>query len=472
VYQAKCYRALLLIILFFRVTAAQAIDQEALFTDLANDTITAHDVISKLLSSPSLNAENNLTDNNLSESLSELSQKGILNQSVIDKLGKALLEEIEQIIIEQAVSGASAHVKLAKLLLPEDNKYRISLERRLSVAERVEHFVATGYFSQLEAVSKELSDPEDLTFLNVSLRRLLHKSARELLDANQPEQAFLQLVRVSDEVRTDKTEELLVETIVAMQKKPRKELLEKWPFTEENLQNVVQPIESHDIGMRSVVADLLSSRVLFLVEKDAIDEVTSIFPQVIKRREDPNLENNLLRLNIALRANSDRARSFAQGRLREIEQYGGLGIMDRVRLFWAGYYGTFVIKLFYFSSCLLFLSLILSKFNRLFLKLKDIIMAYIDHQKIERAKRRKKLPGYMRDTVSLDEYSQLLEQFGLTDAASEDDIKKAYRDIVKRLHPDRMRDSLKDGNEVERFQELQETYDRIIEMKRARFGRR
>ena len=49
------------------------------------------------------------------------------------------------------------------------------------------------------------------------------------------------------------------------------------------------------------------------------------------------------------------------------------------------------------------------------------------------------------------------EVLGVEKSASQDDIKKAYRRLASKLHPDRN----KSADAVERFQKIQESYDVI-----------
>lgn len=64
----------------------------------------------------------------------------------------------------------------------------------------------------------------------------------------------------------------------------------------------------------------------------------------------------------------------------------------------------------------------------------------------------------------MDEYTALLTIFGLTDEATDADIKKSYRDIIKRLHPD-------SGDfDKQRLEEIKKAHDRLIELRRGWFG--
>jgi hypothetical protein len=65
----------------------------------------------------------------------------------------------------------------------------------------------------------------------------------------------------------------------------------------------------------------------------------------------------------------------------------------------------------------------------------------------------------------MDEYTSLLLVFGLTDEASDADIKKAYRDVIKRLHPD-------SGLPVDqdKLEEIQNAHERLMELRRGWFG--
>ncbi|MDR2337042.1 MAG: J domain-containing protein [Deltaproteobacteria bacterium] len=88
---------------------------------------------------------------------------------------------------------------------------------------------------------------------------------------------------------------------------------------------------------------------------------------------------------------------------------------------------------------------------------------------------------YMQDKVSgktwvsgytrvqphvVDEYSRLLSFFKLTDSATEEDIKEAYRRYVRENHPDMTN---ADPEKIRKFQEVKTIYERIMDMKRNSF---
>jgi len=86
----------------------------------------------------------------------------------------------------------------------------------------------------------------------------------------------------------------------------------------------------------------------------------------------------------------------------------------------------------------------------------------------------RKLSGYEREAQTEDEYSRLLSNFGLDESASEEDIKSAYRDRARALHPDssELPEGMTEEERVKAFDTLKLQYDRILEMRGGSFGGR
>jgi hypothetical protein len=75
--------------------------------------------------------------------------------------------------------------------------------------------------------------------------------------------------------------------------------------------------------------------------------------------------------------------------------------------------------------------------------------------------------GYARaQSKVVDEYSRLLSFFELSDSATEEDIKEAYRKYVRENHPDMTN---ADPEKIRKFQEVKSIYERIMDMKRNSF---
>ncbi|HMO18175.1 MAG TPA: J domain-containing protein [Oligoflexia bacterium] len=76
-----------------------------------------------------------------------------------------------------------------------------------------------------------------------------------------------------------------------------------------------------------------------------------------------------------------------------------------------------------------------------------------------------KLNQAATDSSRPDQYSALLSIFNLSETATESEIKKAYREKIKNLHPDSS-----DNEEIQKFKDTKKAYDRIMELRKAGFG--
>lgn len=118
-----------------------------------------------------------------------------------------------------------------------------------------------------------------------------------------------------------------------------------------------------------------------------------------------------------------------------------------------------VLGFFIFLLCILFLFLRPPAFleNKV-----SKIRHDVEVKKEEKAKLSRK--GYENLSDKVDEYTALLMIFGLNDDASDTDIKRAYRDRVKMLHPD-----MGDPTEQQKFQDVQRAYERLLSLRRGWF---
>jgi hypothetical protein len=121
-------------------------------------------------------------------------------------------------------------------------------------------------------------------------------------------------------------------------------------------------------------------------------------------------------------------------------------------------------KVYYFLFALLFITVLLCCF--LYFAPNFLSSFFIKKNKPEQQlKPQEDSKGYLQMTEKLDEYSTLLNIFGLNDEASNSDIKKAYRQLVKQLHPDSS-----DVLSQKEFERVQQAYDRLMEIRQGWFG--
>ncbi|MBP9837874.1 MAG: J domain-containing protein [Proteobacteria bacterium] len=243
--------------------------------------------------------------------------------------------------------------------------------------------------------------------------------------------------------------------------------------------------------IKAELVNVLEKRLLALLDTDDSERLSSTYSEILKLRPDPSEANNTLRMTVAIRASSSTAKEFAQGRIEELKYLGSFDQGDKFRLMASGYLSTyqlFFIILFFLVALFAIVILIEriffhGKFKNYFAQRFDVKLDELSfHQTLSYKskpataseadspsnKKDKNSRGYMRTTVAEDEYSKLLSSFNLDDTATEDMIKKVYRQKLKELHPDK---NLMTANEQE-LQDLKETYDRIMEIRSSWFGGR
>lgn len=84
--------------------------------------------------------------------------------------------------------------------------------------------------------------------------------------------------------------------------------------------------------------------------------------------------------------------------------------------------------------------------------------------------RKPELPGYMREAPD-DDYTRLLKFFGLTDAATDEEVRKVYRERVKETHPDVISGVSSDAEACAKFHEIKTNYNRLMNVRKSMFGR-
>ncbi len=297
--------------------------------------------------------------------------------------------------------------------------------------------------------------------------------AQSNIDSGLPLLALRKLAEVPESERDEQTYKLafkaLESTLDGLVTK-RELGGEFWPINNANFSTLLNAVEQREAGARDILVKIYEWRTLDAVASGKADVAARSFDEVIKRRLDPNAENDALRFEIALEAKSSEAKDFAMGRIYELDSAGSLSYLQKLRLLLNGYYGAVYSFLSYFCIIALACSYFITKYVPNF----GTIIKRIIAQR-SRSGKPGYSPGYHQLSEHDDEYSKLLKIFGLNDSATEADIKRAYRQMVKNYHPDtavRTREEVEDIRAAEQFRELRQVYERILEIRRSWFGGR
>ena len=133
------------------------------------------------------------------------------------------------------------------------------------------------------------------------------------------------------------------------------------------MQKLLEQWEKARVGEKDRInrelVQLFAWRTVHLIRIGDGEAASRYFDEVIKRRLDPNEQNDVLRLQIALNADSADAWYFAKGRVAELKSNPNLTFYVRMRLLLAGFYGQYFPLVFYVTIGLAMLLVVVAFFN-------------------------------------------------------------------------------------------------------------
>lgn len=265
-------------------------------------------------------------------------------------------------------------------------------------------------------------------------------------------------------------------------------------------------------SLKPAAIQLLDARLRGNLATGDPERLIDLYTFLLELRPDPDPANQELRLWIVLHADAPSAREFALGRFQEMKYTGALPVATRFRLLMKGYYGKAFPYLILGTAVVALLCVVIVMFRPLFVVSVAEVVARKESAsgasaaqasaapgggkgrgpggpggagpatatgrpggrrgptRIFKRGADRPVPGYMRGPVEDDEYTRLLKILDpeLDDSASESRIKKAYREKVKKLHPDTKPGEV--SEDQSEFIELKEVYDRILQIRSSWFG--
>ncbi len=275
------------------------------------------------------------------------------------------------------------------------------------------------------------------------------------------EAILLDLAALPSEERTRDTYDQITEVIARLEKTESRVPplgLESAPILA-----LLASVAAEKPELKSSLASLFDGYVRALVLTNKIDLAKKYFEQTLKHRPDPNRANDELRYSIAITANSEGGFYFGVGRVEELKKTDFLGAWQIAQLTMRGYYGRAFPAIIWTALVLALITAAILLFRWQL----TIRVPKVPIPKVEIPGWKKKVRGYEGKPQEPDDYSRMLALFGLDDAASEADIKAAYRRVMKEYHPDSVGE---DEEKQAKFRDLKKAYERILEIRAAWFG--
>jgi hypothetical protein len=423
------------------------------------------------------------------------------------KLSQPLLEKLALFLSESAPEDARGFLALAAAIYREDDPTRKQVQAYLELARKADEDIAAGNRQDLLNLARQPGDEGTKLILSGRLKKLIASGSADATDPYAEIRSLAELSQVFDDEQIPVvTERLLTEVNQGLLSGALG--YEQWPFDETDVKALLRRTEQFKPNVKSVLADIYDRRIRSLVQANQADDLSDSYSRLLEYRPDPNPANDELRLSIILNAKDKDVRQFAMGRLEELKYSGHLGKMDKIRILFKGYYGRGLAVFFIASFVIILLCAALMMIRPMFVagvsdaiakaeerkaaannqahasayaKQKAGAVRAADGGKVPRSespemskkpffKKEKAVSGYARGPVEKDEYSKLLEFLGLDDEASESEIKRAYRERVKSLHPDAKPGEV--NTQDQDFIELKEVYDRILQIRGSWFGGR
>jgi len=403
--------------------------------------------LNRLIANPSL-MEKLTAERRAQLTSSEVFQKTILNQQ-------------KDLLTRRNLSQSSALKKVVTNLYAPNSEIREKFESLSAFSERLEYLVATGNISSL-IETRRITDllPEEKQLLDLSLMGFIRSSIVEKLSAHRAPEAMEYLIQLPEELWIAEGRTLATQVFAGMVK-------DEASFSSDQVDRFSTRMASlfeADPTSRAAVLGIFETSAFSASDRGDKAETLKLTTQIRKFYDNklPSLFVEQLLLEHPAGLDSE----VSSNLIAELKERNELPLKLKLKLMWDGYFGPLVpvlvgLSLFFISMSVLTLIVISAR------------KKFADIQIANPFKSKKIIPGYMRpieveSRENEDEYTRLLALFNLSDTATESEIKRAYRNRMKELHPDSGKNDLAVDNSEE-FRDLKHAHDRIIEIRSAWF---
>jgi len=319
----------------------------------------------------------------------------------------------------------------------------------------------------LAAVSK--ANPELYPIAVELTVQASHQSAKSELERGDGGAALAVLVRMDFERRTPQTHELILQSLSAL-RSPIGAVIE-----DARIGGYLQKVCGVDERVRGSYLGLLESEARQKMQQEQIEASVDLIRRIVDVRQDPDATNDSLRFELARAYLKSGGREQAKQVVAEIQT--GVGAWRYITLTWDGYFVTarYVLIVFLGAFAFVVVRLGVAGLTRrrdeqpLETPRKRPAYSVGEGEQPEEEEREEDKPSGFSIvsaklfTPAMQEYHRSLEGLGLKPGASLAEIKKQYRNLVKKVHPD-LNQNLS-AEDQDRFVALTKMYDRILELR-------
>lgn len=404
----------------------------------------------------------------------------------VDEIGPALVKRVESAVTSGNGLAAEQLKDFALRLLGAKSKYYAQVDRWCSLNFRLKDLVSRGTAAELITFRDSLKSAAEKELFLPLLERFVGQTLVRRVRQDPP---FVALKNLADFAGLDSSGAVQrtaaeISAQLAQSKSQAPFELKTWTLDDPPVLALLASTVKAVPESESTVSAAYSAGLAALAGQEKWPEVDALLKSLADAFPDkPRLHNEWKRRAVyAIRSTSPDAVSFGKRRVGELASAGALRGSDRFRFLMKGYYAATLIKVIAIVLVIILVTLGgLLIAGRFFPSVGGVLgkgSERIERMQRERIRRKakKRGVGYIAPVEADDEYSKLLKKFGLTERASEADIKKAYRKLVKEHHPDAQGTSgIKTdsaGNIDRTFELHKKTYERLLAMRSSLFGGR
>lgn len=238
----------------------------------------------------------------------------------------------------------------------------------------------------------------------------------------------------------------------------------KTAIEDEAVSALIDMAITHDASLQDVYLQVLVARGVSFAKLGDLAGVSAIYQRFLTVTPENSPQRDVFAFRVIEVAQGAAQSEFATVLISELRQRGLLDLSDYFRLFMKGYFVGGIWGRNLVLSLVVFLALLAIYFA---INLRQVL--HDKQSDFSKSGIFRNGPIVTENLISEnDEYSRHLSVLGLDDTASEQEIKQAYRQLIKVLHPDGAHAS-QDPNLQKQFREVQFAYKRIKEMKEGWF---